>query len=361
MKSMAFPRRPWLARGPQPCPQRPPWAQWPLHPPSDVDHPATALPHLSTGPWRPCPGGAHSGHPARVHIHVGVLVFLDCPCRYSSTASVHSAAIVSSLSSSRRAERGWGAVAAAVAVEGDVVRVLALGVTRRQRLHGAHPDPLSTTRGRGASLCGPSRLPAVSLTRQRPCLLVLLQGFPLRLRGLHLPAPHLGLSVGTRRLWLLPHHGPDTAYRSRLDCRFGCHLPHYSRPWYTLLRPPSFLSPFVHHGRKWFMSSCQICGCRWRSWFFSSSWCSRCTFYGWQPSFYSSIYSWQFLFCWIWLFWSYYEGFGFSASSSPMWQHGDPLHPSVFRVCFAFFAVHFVSYFRRHSFLHHLAPSPRPS
>jgi len=128
---------------------------------------------------------------------------------------------------------------------------------------------------------------------------------------------------------LLQHHGPDTACRSRLDRRLGYHLPHYSRPWYTLLCSPSFLSPFVHHGRKGFMSSCHVRGCRRRSWFFSSPWCSCCTLYGSQPPFYLLIYSWQFLFYWIWLFWSYCEGFGFSASSSPMWQHGAPLHPSV--------------------------------
>ena len=95
-----------------------------------------------------------------------------------------------------------GAVADAVAVEGDVVRVLAVGATRRRRLHGVHPSPPSTNRGRGASLCGLSKLPAVSLTRRRPCSLVLLRGFTLRLRGLHLLAPSPGQSVGTRRFWL---------------------------------------------------------------------------------------------------------------------------------------------------------------
>jgi hypothetical protein len=81
---------------------------------------------------------------------------------------------------------GGGAVAAAVAAEGGVVAVEA---TRHRRLHGVHPGPLSTTRGRGASPCGPFRLPAVRLARRRPCSLVLLRGFTQRLRGLHLPAP----------------------------------------------------------------------------------------------------------------------------------------------------------------------------
>ena len=144
------------------------------------------------------------GPPAWVHLRAGVLVFLDCPCRYSSTASGRSATVVSSWSSSSRAERGWGAVVAAVAAEGDVERVLAVGATRRRLLHGPHSGPLSTTRGQGASPCGLSRLLAVSLARRQPSSLVLLRGFPQRLRGLHLPVPRPSLSVGTRRLWPAP-------------------------------------------------------------------------------------------------------------------------------------------------------------
>ncbi|XP_066391611.1 uncharacterized protein [Miscanthus floridulus] len=89
---------------------------------------------------------------------------------------------------------GGGAVAAAIAAEGDVGAAGATkhrslpGATSRPRLHGLHPSPLSTTRGRGASPCGPSRLQAESLAHQRPCSLELLRGFTPRLRGLHLPA-----------------------------------------------------------------------------------------------------------------------------------------------------------------------------
>ncbi|XP_066360927.1 uncharacterized protein [Miscanthus floridulus] len=84
------------------------------------------------------------------------------------------------------------------------------GATSRPRLHGVQPGPLSTTRGWGASPCGPSRLQVESLAHQWPCSLELLRGFTPRLRGLHLPAhlrgchlptPCPGLSVGTRRPW----------------------------------------------------------------------------------------------------------------------------------------------------------------
>jgi len=88
---------------------------------------------------------------------------------------------------------GGGAVAAAVAAEGGVGAAGATthrclqGATSRPRLHGVQPGPLSTTRGWGASPCGPSRLQVESLAHQRPCSLELLRGFTPRLRGLHLP------------------------------------------------------------------------------------------------------------------------------------------------------------------------------
>ncbi|XP_066380746.1 uncharacterized protein [Miscanthus floridulus] len=111
---------------------------------------------------------------------------------------------------------GGGAVAAAVTAEGGVgaagatTHRLLQGATSRPRLHGVQPGPLSTTRGWGASPCGPSRLQVESLAHQWPCSLELLRGFTPRLRGLHLPAhlrgchlptPCPGLSVGTRRPW----------------------------------------------------------------------------------------------------------------------------------------------------------------
>ncbi|XP_066374936.1 uncharacterized protein [Miscanthus floridulus] len=82
---------------------------------------------------------------------------------------------------------------------GGVVRALAVGVLRR--LHGVHPGPPSTTLGQGASPCGPSGLPGASLVHRRPCSLAPSQSPRSRRRGLHLPGPRQGLSVGTRRLW----------------------------------------------------------------------------------------------------------------------------------------------------------------
>jgi hypothetical protein len=68
---------------------------------------------------------------------------------------------------------------------------------------GGHHGLLFTTCGQGASLCGPTTLPVVSLVHQWPYSLALhLLASPLRLRGLHPPAPHLGLPAGTRRSWL---------------------------------------------------------------------------------------------------------------------------------------------------------------
>ena len=62
-------------------------------------------------------------------------------------------------------------MAVAVAVAGDVEQVV--GATRCCHLHGVHPGHPSTTHGQGASPCGHSRLPVVSLARRRPCSLVL--------------------------------------------------------------------------------------------------------------------------------------------------------------------------------------------
>ncbi|XP_066344097.1 uncharacterized protein [Miscanthus floridulus] len=99
---------------------------------------------------------------------------------------------------------GGGAVAAAVAVEGDVGAAEATThqcsrppEPLRPRPHGVHPGPPSTTRGRGASTCGPSRLQAESLAHQQPCSLDLLQGFTPRLRGLHFPAHLRGCHLPT--------------------------------------------------------------------------------------------------------------------------------------------------------------------
>jgi hypothetical protein len=59
------------------------------------------------------------------------------------------------------------------------------------------PDPSV-----GTWRLGPlSRLPAVHLAHQWPCLLVLLQGLSPHHCGLHLSASRPGLSVGTRRPW----------------------------------------------------------------------------------------------------------------------------------------------------------------
>ena len=106
-----------------------------------------------------------------------------------------------------RAGWGGGGAAAAVAAEGDVVSIV--GATRRQHLHGVHPGPLSTTRGQGASPCGLSRLPVVSLTRRWPCSLVLHLPAPTPLlRGLHLLAPKLAnwIRGPTLEGWLYSSH-----------------------------------------------------------------------------------------------------------------------------------------------------------
>ena len=80
-----------------------------------------------------------------------------------------------------------------------------VGATRRCHLHRVHPGHPSTTHGRGASPCGRSRLPVVSLARRRPCSLVLPRGFPPRPRGWHPPLLRgLGLPDGTRRPWPTP-------------------------------------------------------------------------------------------------------------------------------------------------------------
>jgi len=103
----------------------------------------------------------------------GVLVLLDCSRYYSSASSRRPTTVVTSWSSSPRAERGWGgAVAAAVAVMGDVEQVV--GAARH--LHEVHPGHPSTTHGQGASPCGRSRLPVASLGSRRPWSRVLPRG-----------------------------------------------------------------------------------------------------------------------------------------------------------------------------------------
>ena len=98
---------------------------------------------------------------------------------------------------------GGGDVVADVVAAGDVVQ--AVGATRCQHLHGLHPGHPFTTHGQGASPCGRSRLPVVSLARRRPCSLVLPRGFPPRPRGRHpLHLRGLGLPVGTRWPWPTP-------------------------------------------------------------------------------------------------------------------------------------------------------------
>ena len=143
-----------------------------------------------------------------------------------------------------------------VVAAGDVVQ--AVGATRCQHLHGLHPGHPFTTHGQGASPCGRSRLPVVSLARRRPCSLVLPHGSPQRPRGRHLP-------VGTRQPWpnffstmaLTPLVGPEWV------TDFGA--TYHTTPNLGILffcSPSVFLSSFVHYGRKWVVSSCHICGCR---------------------------------------------------------------------------------------------------
>ena len=96
--------------------------------------------------------------------------------------------------------------------------------------------------------------------------------------------------LGRGRPGCLPDSHSDSADGSRVDRGHRCYLPHHSRPWYTHLCSPSFLSPFVHHGGEWLVSSCHICGCRRPSRLFSHSRCSCRSFFGPQSSFYSSVY-----------------------------------------------------------------------
>ena len=98
----------WPMEDPYLGPQHSPRAQWPLLLPPGVDHPPAALPHLLAGPWRPCHGGAYSGPLAWVHLRPGVLVLLDCSRCHSSAPSSPATTVVTSRSSSPRAERGWG-------------------------------------------------------------------------------------------------------------------------------------------------------------------------------------------------------------------------------------------------------------
>jgi hypothetical protein len=195
------------------------------------------------------------------------------------------------------------AVVAAVAVVVAVPAVVPVATHRRRDPNRVHLGPLTTTRGQGASPCGRSRGQVLRLVPRRPCSLVRSRGSPLPLRR---PGPRrLPLRRGPRRRllhrragWLgrgrpgyLPDSHSDSADGSRVDRRHRCYLPHHSRPWYTDLYSPSFfLSPFVHHGGEWLVSSCHICGCRRPSRLFSHSRCPCRSFFGPQSSLYSSFY-----------------------------------------------------------------------
>ena len=96
---------------------------------------------------------------------------------------------------------------AAIAAAGDVVAVLAVSLARLcslvllcgLRLHLPAPHL-----GPSVGTCRPrhfSRLPVVHLARRWLCLLVLLQGLSPPHHGLLLLTSHPGLSVGTRRPW----------------------------------------------------------------------------------------------------------------------------------------------------------------
>jgi hypothetical protein len=194
------------------------------------------------------------------------------------------------------------AVVAAVAVVVLVPAVVPVAAHRHRDPSRVRLGPLSTTRGQGASPCGRSRGLVLKLVPRWPCSLVRRRGSPSPLRR---PGPRrLPLHRGPRhRLlhrpdWLgrgrpgcLPDSHSDSTDGSRVDRGHRCYLPHHSGPWYThLCSPSSFLSPFVHHGGKWLVSSCHICGCRRPSRLFSHSRCSCRSFFGPQSSFYSSVY-----------------------------------------------------------------------
>ena len=206
------------------------------------------------GTGRSCHGGALPGHPAGVYIWASlrrVLGLLDRTCCHSTAASVCSAYAHSCLfwppfPSGRAGVWGVGRAGRLVVVAGDVVEVLAVGAPPLCLHHGVLPGPPFITPGPGASPCGPSRLLVASLARP-PCLLVPLQGstqFSMDYTSRRSRLGPGGLGA------LLQHYGPDTYCRPRVDRRLGCYLPHHPGPWYTLFCSPSFLSPFVHHGRQ---------------------------------------------------------------------------------------------------------------
>jgi hypothetical protein len=191
------------------------------------------------------------------------------------------------------------AVVAAVVVPG----VVPVATHRRRDPSRVRLGPLFTTRGQGASPCGRSRGQALRLGPRRPCSLVRSQGSPSPLLALDLDTCRFVVAHATgystvRAGWLgrghpgcLPDSYSDSADGSRVDRGHRCYLPHHPRPWYTHLCSPSFfLSPFVHHGGEWLVSSCHICGCRQPSRLFSHSRCSCRSFFGPLSSFYSSVY-----------------------------------------------------------------------
>jgi hypothetical protein len=149
---------------------------------------------------------------------------------------------------------------------------------------------------------GPEARPPAALVRWCAAGVHLAAGVRLRLSvALDLDAcrfvvAHAGVCSTVRGGWLgrgragcLPDSHSDSVNGSRVDREHRCYLPHHSRPWYTHLCSPSFLSPFVHHGGEWLVSSCHICGCRRPSRLFSHSRCS-CRSFGPQSSFHSSFY-----------------------------------------------------------------------
>jgi hypothetical protein len=196
-----------------------------------------------------------------------------------------------------------GAVVAVAAVVVVVLAVVPVATHRRRDPNRVRLGPVSTTCGQGASPCGRSRGQVLRLVPRRPCSLVRRRGSPSPLRR---PGPldacrfvvaHAAGCSTVRAGWLgrdrpgcLPDSHSDSTNGSRVDRGHRCYLPHHSRPWYTHLCSPSFLSHFVHHDGEWLVSSCHICGCRRPSRLFSHSRCSCRSFFGPQSSFYSPFY-----------------------------------------------------------------------
>jgi hypothetical protein len=234
-----------------------------------MDHPAATVPDLPAGLGRPCHGGAlkassrgpcqglsppRGPRPPRLHLlqlhrrvhllrpHQSRLFWVPFP----------------------RAEQGVGVVVVAAAVaEGDVVEVLAVGAPL---LHSRHRVLLALL---SQPLVRAHLHVALLGSQWRACPATMLVGAP---PGFY-PTP-----------WTTPSgaSGWDQAALARSFSTMGLTpvgpewIADSGATYHTTLDPgilssPSFLSPFVHHGRQWLVSSCHVRGCHWHSWLLSSS------------------------------------------------------------------------------------------